>query len=406
MGGEFGQWREWNHDASLDWHLLDEEAHAGIARWVTHLNGLHRTRPALHERDGDGSSGFSWIDGDDAAQSVLVFARHAFDEQTTSSCWRTSRLYRVRPTGWASPLRSVELIANSDDPKFGGSGFPVPDTLDAEEQAWHNRPWSAPAALPPLALVCTCGRAESAAALVGRPAHETKIGPRREVAVMGNDADRQSDAARLLTDDAPGEAAVAVAVGFALRPQLEQRRGAELAVGLDRTRDELYRDVVGIEGAKPNAHRDIDRRAQAEITLRPVHRGDRQLIPSGDDTLTPRRQLAGAGIAVARRATARRRRRLVVGLDVSRPSRRPTWGPSSARDCLTRRSQPCGRAVAFAVIEERNDLALEQIEQPVGFAGVTGRRRPPCRRWGWPSRGRDDRARPTSRRAPTHSAPR
>ncbi|MEP6661769.1 MAG: 1,4-alpha-glucan branching protein GlgB [Acidimicrobiales bacterium] len=154
MGGEFGQWREWNHDASLDWHLLHEEAHAGIARWVTHLNGLHRTRPALHERDGDGSNGFSWIDGDDAAQSVLVFARHAFDANNDVVVLANFTPVPRSPYRVGLPHSGRwELIANSDDPNFGGSGFPVPDTLDAEEQAWHKQRWSAPAALPPLALV-------------------------------------------------------------------------------------------------------------------------------------------------------------------------------------------------------------------------------------------------------------
>jgi len=51
MGGELGQWHEWNHDASLDWHLLNEPEHHGIQRWVRDLNTLYRGEPALHERD-------------------------------------------------------------------------------------------------------------------------------------------------------------------------------------------------------------------------------------------------------------------------------------------------------------------------------------------------------------------
>ena len=74
MGGEFGQWREWNHDGSLDWHLLEEFAHSGLSRWVEELNALYRKEPALHEDDFD-QSGFEWIDCNDAEQSVLSFLR-------------------------------------------------------------------------------------------------------------------------------------------------------------------------------------------------------------------------------------------------------------------------------------------------------------------------------------------
>ncbi|HEX7120939.1 MAG TPA: 1,4-alpha-glucan branching protein GlgB, partial [Gemmatimonadaceae bacterium] len=75
MGGEFGQWREWNHDESLDWHLLAEPAHQGVQRWVRDLNHLVRVEPALHELDCD-PAGFSWIDASDSEQSVLVMLRN------------------------------------------------------------------------------------------------------------------------------------------------------------------------------------------------------------------------------------------------------------------------------------------------------------------------------------------
>ena len=69
MGGEFGQWREWNHEDSLDWHLLQYEPHAGLQRWVQDLNHLYRTEPALHELDFD-PAGFEWIDCDDSESSI------------------------------------------------------------------------------------------------------------------------------------------------------------------------------------------------------------------------------------------------------------------------------------------------------------------------------------------------
>ncbi|MBM3312183.1 MAG: 1,4-alpha-glucan branching protein GlgB, partial [Candidatus Aminicenantes bacterium] len=74
MGGEFGQGREWNHDGSLDWGLLEVPGHAGLRRWVADLNAFHRTEPALHERDFE-PAGFEWVDCRDADHSVLAFLR-------------------------------------------------------------------------------------------------------------------------------------------------------------------------------------------------------------------------------------------------------------------------------------------------------------------------------------------
>src|SRR3990172_4562714 len=74
MGSEFGQWIEWNHDQSLDWHLLDVETHRGVQQLVTDLNRLYKAEPALHEVDFDWH-GFEWLDCNDADSSVLSFLR-------------------------------------------------------------------------------------------------------------------------------------------------------------------------------------------------------------------------------------------------------------------------------------------------------------------------------------------
>src|SRR5262249_10880231 len=74
MGGEFGQWNEWQHDQSLDWHLLDYSTHQGVQTWVRDLNAAYRNEPALHELDG-ASGGFEWIDCQDVEQSVLSYMR-------------------------------------------------------------------------------------------------------------------------------------------------------------------------------------------------------------------------------------------------------------------------------------------------------------------------------------------
>ena len=78
MGSEFGQWREWNYDAGLDWWLLRYNFHAGIQRCVQDLNGLYREQPALHERDFD-PAGFQWIDCSDNENSVVSVLRRAAD---------------------------------------------------------------------------------------------------------------------------------------------------------------------------------------------------------------------------------------------------------------------------------------------------------------------------------------
>jgi 1,4-alpha-glucan branching enzyme len=80
MGGEFAQEREWNHDQSLDWHLLADPAHRGMHALVRDLNKLYRSIPALHRFDCE-PRGFEWIDAGDASQSILSFIRHGEAEE-------------------------------------------------------------------------------------------------------------------------------------------------------------------------------------------------------------------------------------------------------------------------------------------------------------------------------------
>ena len=74
MGDEFGQWKEWARNTSLDWHLLEDPRHRGLKRWVRDLNTQYRAEPALHELDCR-TDGFAWIEADNAADSVLAFLR-------------------------------------------------------------------------------------------------------------------------------------------------------------------------------------------------------------------------------------------------------------------------------------------------------------------------------------------
>jgi 1,4-alpha-glucan branching enzyme len=153
MGGEFGQWREWNHDQSLDWHLLADAPHRGVQRWVADLNRLYRTEPALHRRDFD-TGGFEWADLHDWEQSVISFFRRGDDpdDVVLAVCNFTPvpRLhYRVgvpRAGFWR------ELL-NSDAAIYGGSGLGNCGGVEAASVPAHGREYSVSLTLPPLSVI-------------------------------------------------------------------------------------------------------------------------------------------------------------------------------------------------------------------------------------------------------------
>lgn len=153
MGGELGQWQEWGHDRSLDWHLLGFEPHAGLQRWVRDLNHAMRENPALHLRDFDGG-GFEWIDANDAEASVLSFLRRGGPDDpeilvvlNATPVPRDS--YRVGvPRGgfWRE-------ILNSDAPLYGGAGWGNMGGQEAAPVGAHGRLHSLALTLPPLGAV-------------------------------------------------------------------------------------------------------------------------------------------------------------------------------------------------------------------------------------------------------------
>ena len=153
MGGEFGQWREWNHDTSLDWHLLTHAPHQGLERWVRDLNTLYRGEPALHELDCD-PAGFEWIDCNDASQSTLAFQRtgHSTSEVLVVAFNFTPvprSNYRI-----GVPHGSVwREVLNSDAPLYGGSGQGNLGAVETVPVAAHGRAQSIVTTLPPLAVV-------------------------------------------------------------------------------------------------------------------------------------------------------------------------------------------------------------------------------------------------------------
>ena len=153
MGGEIGQWREWVHDSSLDWHLLDSRPHAGLQKWLRELNRFYRSEPALYEQDCD-PAGFEWIDCSDADSSVVSLIRKGRSAHTIilAICNFTSvpRFgYRVgAPRGgyWREAL-------NSDAGEYGGGNMGNFGGVEAVPIPLHGRPYSLTLTLPPLSVL-------------------------------------------------------------------------------------------------------------------------------------------------------------------------------------------------------------------------------------------------------------
>jgi 1,4-alpha-glucan branching enzyme len=152
MGGELAQDREWSHDRSLDWHLLEQAEHGGVQKLVRDLNRVYRTEPALYERDFE-PSGFRWLDANDADHNVLAYVRFAADgSRPLVAIGNFSpvprRQYRVGlPSGglWREVL-------NTDAAAYGGSNV-VNGQVEAKAVRWHDQPFSATVSLPPLGVV-------------------------------------------------------------------------------------------------------------------------------------------------------------------------------------------------------------------------------------------------------------
>ena len=154
MGNEFGQLREWNHDTSLDWGLLDDAAHQGVQHLVRDLNHVYRELPALHARDSE-SAGFEWLSHDEHELSVLAFMRLGFapGERVIVVCNFTPVVRHGYRLGVPSGGVWHECL-NSDSAYYGGSNVGnhgagvVPEAIAA-----HGRPTSLTLSLPPLAAI-------------------------------------------------------------------------------------------------------------------------------------------------------------------------------------------------------------------------------------------------------------
>ena len=160
MGGEFGQRAEWNHDGELEWHLLEQPAHQGVARWVRDLNTAYRAEPALHALDCD-PAGFAWIDCDDAANSTISWLRRggeARDVIVVACNFTPVPRHEIRlgvPYGG-----SWRELLNSDAPLYGGSGQGNLGGVETYPVSRHGHPQSIVVTLPPLGVVYFKGKAD------------------------------------------------------------------------------------------------------------------------------------------------------------------------------------------------------------------------------------------------------
>ncbi len=153
MGCEFGQWNEWDHQKSLDWHLLEFPLHSGLRRWIKDLNCLLRREPALFEKDGE-ESGFRWIDCGDAAQSVVSFIRSGFGSSAPMLCVCNFTPVARDHYRLGIPMSGYwEEILNSDSEVYGGSGIGNLGGLSTEEVPSHGETQSLALRLPPLSAL-------------------------------------------------------------------------------------------------------------------------------------------------------------------------------------------------------------------------------------------------------------
>jgi 1,4-alpha-glucan branching enzyme len=157
MGDEFAQRREWDHEGALDWHLLEDPAHAGIQRWVSDLNRLYRSEAALHQLDGD-PAGFEWVLDAEAETSVLGFLRKARDGTPVLIVCNFTPVPRHNVLVGVPEGGFWRELLNSDGADYGGSGMGNLGGVEAQPVPWHGWPRALTLTLPPLACLFLCPR--------------------------------------------------------------------------------------------------------------------------------------------------------------------------------------------------------------------------------------------------------
>ena len=151
MGGEFGQWNEWDHERSLDWHLLQYQAHRGLRDLVRDLNRTYRAEPSLWEADHE-LAGFRWIDPNNADESVIAFLRTTADGRRHVLCaLNFTPVPRYRYRLGVPGTGAYREIVNTDAGCYGGSNLGNLGRVSVEPIPSHGFPRSIALTLPPLA---------------------------------------------------------------------------------------------------------------------------------------------------------------------------------------------------------------------------------------------------------------
>ena len=150
MGNEFGQWREWNHDRSLDWHLLDDPQHAALGRYVQALNQHYQAEPSWHQCDFD-PAGFRWIDCNDNENSVVSLVRYARDRRDfTVMVFNFTPVPRAQYRIGVPEAGHYAELLNSDAAMYGGGNVGNGGGVDTEPVAAHGFDQSLRLTVPPL----------------------------------------------------------------------------------------------------------------------------------------------------------------------------------------------------------------------------------------------------------------
>jgi len=149
MGGEFGQWSEWYHEVSLDWHLLDHPSHAGVLKWAADLNQAYRREPSLFTQD-FAPAGFEWVDCNDLDQSVISFLRRGAEGEVMLVVCNFTPVPRLHYRVGVPHAGFWGEILNSDALDYGGSGHGNLGGVEAAAIPCHGRPFSLDLTVPPL----------------------------------------------------------------------------------------------------------------------------------------------------------------------------------------------------------------------------------------------------------------
>ena len=151
MGGEIGQFIEWDYERPIDWFLKEHKSHQMVQDCVKDLNHLYTAENALYYHD-DQYKGFEWIDYSNNEQSIISFVRNGNDEHMLVVCNFTPEVYKGFELG-VPYMGNYKEVFNTDDEKYGGSGYADNGTLKSIKETKHGRPQSIKVDIAPLATM-------------------------------------------------------------------------------------------------------------------------------------------------------------------------------------------------------------------------------------------------------------